>query len=80
MLPGNRTEITHTSPKFKAAVPSDSTVLTGVRALYATEDGNIIADDHDGNTDVVFPVLAGQQVNIQPSKVKLASSACNLLF
>ena len=77
---GPRQQVTFTSPRFPVCVPSDATVLEGVRAVYITVTGDLIADDHDGNTDTPFPVVVGQQLNIQPSKIKAASTASCILY
>lgn len=62
------------SALFTSVTPSDSTVLTAVRALYVGGAGVVVATNSAGN-DVSFTVVAGTTLVISPTKVKAASTA-----
>lgn len=66
---------------FVAVTPSDTTVLTGVRALYIGSIGSgasLVVTDQGGE-DATFTVAAGQIVAIAPSKVKAATTASGIV-
>lgn len=62
------------TPNFVAVTPSDSTVLTGVRALYIGGAGNLYVKDNGGTTVAFMGVLAGTVLPISPSKVMSTST------
>jgi len=72
---------TYPSPVFPMAVPSDSTVLEGVRSLYVVTAGNLNLVDQKGNT-TLFPVVIGQTLLVQPSKVLATdtTATCALFY
>ncbi len=59
--------------KFATAVPSDSTVLTGVRALYCSVAGTLSAKNHLDATVAIVGV-AGQTIPISPAKILAATT------
>lgn len=67
------------TPKFAAAVPSDSTVLTGVRAVYCVTAGTIQVKNHLDVT-VSIAMVAGQTIPISPAKVMAATTGTYVLL
>jgi hypothetical protein len=62
-----------------AVSPSDSTVLSGVRALYVGGAGTVVATV--GGVDLTFvAVPVGTQLQIKATKVKAATTATNIVW
>lgn len=72
------TEVFGASASFAAVTPSDSTVLSGVRAIYVGGAGTIVVTPASG-ADVTFTVPAGGTLLISPTKVKAASTATGIV-
>lgn len=72
------TEVFGAAGSFAAITPSDSTVLVGVRALYITVAGTIVATPASG-PDVTFSMAAGATLLISPTKIKAASTATGII-
>ncbi|MCK1407661.1 hypothetical protein [Bradyrhizobium sp. 76] len=61
-----------------AVTPSDSTVLSAVRALFVGTGGNLTLTFPSG--DVVLKNVAnGQLLPVRPSKVKVATTAADIV-
>ena len=64
---------------FAAVTPSDSTVLTGVRALYVGTGGDVIVDGAS-TTNVTFKAVpSGTVLPITVTKVCAATGASNIV-
>jgi hypothetical protein len=68
-------------PAFKltAVTPSDSTVLTGVRALWVGGAGNVSVIACNDTTAVTLTVPAGTLLPIFAVKVMAATTATNIV-
>jgi hypothetical protein len=68
-------------PAFKltAVTPSDSTVLTGVRALWVGGAGNVSVIACNDSTAVTLTVPAGTLLPIFAVKVMAATTATNIV-
>lgn len=60
-----------------AVTPSDSTTLSGVRALKIGTAGNVVATI--GGSDFTFVCAAGERLDIQATKVKAATTATGIV-
>lgn len=64
---------------YEAITPNDSTELkAGIKLLFIGGPGNLIITGWDDVT-VTLPVVAGQQLMIDPKKVLLATTASNIV-
>jgi len=68
----------NTANIWKTISPSDSVDQPKFRALYVVSDGNINAQDAQGNTEI-FPVTVGQIVPIQPTRIFSTSTTATLI-
>ncbi|MFT4115419.1 spike base protein, RCAP_Rcc01079 family [Bradyrhizobium sp.] len=77
---GIEREIATLASAFDAVVvtPSDSTVLSGVRALWVGTGGNLTLSFPSGDI-VVKNVASGQLLPVRPSKVKAATTAADIV-
>jgi ethanolamine utilization microcompartment shell protein EutS len=58
--------------------PSDTTVLSSVRALYIGGAGDVAVTMQDGSTGTLAAVPAGSILPIQCTKVMAATTATNI--
>lgn len=65
--------------KLTAVTPSDSTVLTGVRALWVGGAGNVSVIACNDSTAVTLTVPAGTLLPIFAVKVMAATTATNIV-
>ena len=63
-----------TSAYFTAITPSDSTVLSDVRALYVGGAGTVVTKNSNGDS-VSFECPAGVTLFISPTRVMAATDA-----
>ncbi len=73
----NEIALTAPSSSCITVVPNDATVLANVRGLQVGGAGTVIATV--GGSDFTFNCIAGQFLRIRATKVKLASTATNII-
>lgn len=65
--------------KFAAITKSDTTVLTGVRAIYVGGTGDVSVDDQD-DAEVVFKAVpVGTILPISPKRVNSTNTTATLM-
>jgi hypothetical protein len=68
------------SDTARAVVTSDTNTIGGARALWVGGAGNLTLDFADGTTNVVITgVPAGTLLPIAPLRVKVATTATNIV-
>jgi hypothetical protein len=63
------------SANFVTVTPSDSTVVSGVRALIVTVTGDVVAKNIDGTSVTFAAVPIYTRLDISPSRIMAATSA-----
>lgn len=68
------------SNKAVAITPSDATDLTGVRTILVGGAGTVIVRlVRDPNTSITITAVAGQTLDVRPTRVMAASTATGLV-
>lgn len=64
---------------FIAAAEHDTNVLPEARGVVCLTSGNCVVDNH-GDTELTFPMTAGQWLPISPKRLKVASTGTYALL